>query len=68
MLMTKLYRLLPFDPLAGVPGRTIDFSAYPKCRKQNENGAENAELGERVSAVVKDLWHRSRFANPIRDY
>lgn len=68
MLMTELYRLLPFDPLAGVPGRTIDFSADPKCCKQDENGAENAELGERVGAVVKDLWHRRRFANPIRDF
>jgi hypothetical protein len=66
--MTKLNRLLPFDPLACIPGGTIDFGAYPKCRKQDENGAENTEFGERVGAVVKDLWHRRRFANPIRDY
>ena len=68
MLMTELYWLLPFDPLTGVPGGTIDFSTYPKCCKQNENGAENTEFGERVCTVVKDLWHRRRFANPIRDY
>ena len=42
MFMAELNWLLPFDPLSCVPGRAIDFSAYPEGGKQNKNGAENA--------------------------
>ena len=68
MLMTKLDWLLTLDPLPCVPGRSIDFCSHPKRREQDKNGAENAELGKSVGAVLEDLWHRRRFANPIRDY
>lgn len=66
VLVTELDRLLALYPLPGVPGRAIDLGANPKRGKKNEDGAKNTKLGKGVGAVVEDLWHRRRFANPIR--
>lgn len=67
MLMTKLDGLLALYPLPGVPGRAIDLGGNPKRGKKNKDGAKNTKLGKGVGAVMEDLWHRRRFANPIRD-
>jgi len=57
MFMTELNRLLPFDPLTGVPGRTIQLNCDPKQSNNYENRAINRNLCERVGAVMEDLWH-----------
>ena len=67
MFMTELDWLLALYPLPGVPGRAIDLGANPKRGKKNKDGAKNTKLGKSVGAVMEDLWHRRRFANPIRD-
>lgn len=64
VFMTKLNRLLALDPLPCVPGGAIELSHHPERCKQNEDSAKNAQLGQRVGAVMEDLWHRRRFANP----
>ena len=58
VLMTKLDRLLPLEPLARVPGRAVEFRCNPKNGNENEDSAINRELGQRVCAVMEDLWHR----------
>jgi hypothetical protein len=63
VLVTKLDRLLSLNPLPGVPGRTVQFRGYPQRRDENENRPINRQLGERVRTVMKNLWHRRRFAN-----
>lgn len=68
MFVTELNRLLALDPLPRVPGRSINLCSNPKRSEQDKNGAENAQLGKSVGAVLENLWHRRRFANPIRDY
>ncbi len=45
VFMAKLYRLLPLEPLAGIPGRPINLGRNPKRGHQNEDGAKNADLG-----------------------
>ena len=60
MFVTELNWLLTLNPLPGVPRRSIDLGAHPKRRDQDENGAENAELGESVGTVLEDLGHRFR--------
>jgi hypothetical protein len=64
MFMTKLDGLLAFNPLAGVPGRAIQFRAYPKRRQQNKNCTIDRQLREGVRAVMKNLGHRGGLANP----
>ena len=58
MFVTKLDGLLSFNPLAGVPGRTVQLNCNPQSGKENKDSAINRQLGERVCAVMEDLWHR----------
>jgi hypothetical protein len=58
MFVTELDGLLAFDPLPGVPGRTIQFRGHPKGGEQNKNRAIDRGLRECVRAVMKNLWHR----------
>ena len=52
--------LLALNPLARVPGRAVDFGQRPDGRQQDEDAAEDAQLGERISAVMKNLGHPQR--------
>jgi len=58
MFVTELDRLLTFDPLSGVPSRTVDRSGHPQRRQQYKDGAEDSSPREIVRAVTKNLWHR----------
>ena len=58
VLVAELDRLLPFDPLSGVPPRTVDRSGHPQRRQQYKDGAEDSSPREIVRAVTKNLWHR----------
>ena len=60
MFMTELNRLLSFDPLAGVPGGTIQLNSDPQQSNDYENGAINRDFRQRVRAVMEDLWHYRR--------
>jgi hypothetical protein len=60
MFMTELNRLLPLDPLTGVPGRTVQLNSYPQQSNNYEESAINRNLCQRVSAVMEDLWHCRR--------
>jgi hypothetical protein len=60
MFMTELNRLLPFDPLTGVPGGPVQFDGYPQQGNNDKESAINRDLCERVCAVMEDLWHRRR--------
>jgi len=60
MFVTELNRLLPFDPLTGIPGRTIQFNSDPQQSNNYEESAINRNLCQRVSAVMEDLWHCRR--------
>ena len=60
MFMTELDWLLFFDPLAGVPRRTIQLNGDPQQRNTNENGAIDRNLRQRVSTVMEDLGHCRR--------
>jgi len=57
MFMTELDRLLSFDPLTGVPRRTVQFHSDPKQGDNYEDSSINRNLRQRVSAVMEDLWH-----------
>ena len=57
MFMTELNRLLTFNPLAGVPGGTIQLNGDPQQRNDDENGAVNRDFRQRVCAVMENLWH-----------
>ena len=57
MFMTELNRLLAFDPLAGVPGRTIQLNSDPQQSNDYENGAVDRDFRQRVCAVMENLWH-----------
>ena len=57
MFMTELDWLLSFDPLAGVPGGTIQLNSDPQQSDDYENGAINRDFRQRVGAVMEDLWH-----------
>lgn len=57
MLMTELNRLLTLEPLACVPGRAIDRGRHEECGDQNKDSAKNADLRQRISAVMENLWH-----------
>ena len=58
VFVAELDRLLTFDPLSGVPSRTVDRSGHPQRRQQYKNGAEDSGPREIVRAVTKNLWHR----------
>jgi len=58
MFVAKLDGLLSLNPLAGVPGRTVQLNCNPQSGKENKDSAINRELGQRVCAVMEDLWHR----------
>jgi len=60
MFVTELNWLLPFDPLTGVPGRTIQLNSDPQQSNNYEESAVNRNLCQRVSAMVEDLWHCRR--------
>jgi hypothetical protein len=60
MFMTELDGLLSFDPLTGIPRRTIQFNSNPQQSNNYEESAINRNLCQRVSAVMKDLWHCRR--------
>jgi len=62
MFVTELDRLLAFDPLACVPGRAADLGAHPKSGQENEHRSKDRCSGQRVSAVMKNLWHRRNSA------
>jgi hypothetical protein len=57
MFMTELNGLLSFDPLAGVPGGTIQLNSDPQQSNDYENRAVNRDFRQRVGAVMEDLWH-----------
>jgi hypothetical protein len=57
MFVTELNRLLAFDPLTGVPRRAVQFNSDPQQSKNYEHSSINRNLRQRVSAVMKDLWH-----------
>src|SRR5215510_12546473 len=60
MFMTALNWLLTLDPLARVPGGTIQLNSDPKQSNDYENSTINRDFRERVSAVMEDLWHYRR--------
>ena len=60
MFVTELNRLLSFDPLTCIPGRTIQLNRYPKQSNNYEESAINRNLCQRVSAVMENLWHCRR--------
>ena len=60
MFMTELNGLLTFDPLAGVPGGTIQLDSDPKQSDDYEYSAINRDFRQRVGAVMEDLWHYRR--------
>ena len=60
MFMAELDGLLSLDPLAGIPGRAVQFDSNPERGDKNKYGAIDRDFGQRVGAVMKDLWHRRR--------
>jgi hypothetical protein len=64
VFVTELNWLVAFDPLAGVPRRTINLGGYPKRGEQNKNGSIDRSLGERVGTVMENLWHRRSWLIP----
>jgi hypothetical protein len=60
MFVTELNWLLAFDPLACIPGRTVQFNRDPQQRHNYEYSAINRNLCQRVGAVMEDLWHCRR--------
>ena len=57
MFMTELNGLLTFDPLASVPGGTIQLNRDPQQSDDYEYSAINRDFRQRVCAVMEDLWH-----------
>ena len=45
MFVAKLDGLLSLNPLAGVPGRTVQLNCYPQSGKENKDSAINRQLG-----------------------
>jgi hypothetical protein len=58
MFMRELYGLLSLCPLPRVPRRAIDLGQHPDGCDENENGAEDAQPGKKISAMVENLGHR----------
>ncbi len=64
VFVTELDWLVALDPLAGVPGRTINLGGYPKRGEKNKNRSINRGPGERVGTVMENLWHRRSWLIP----
>jgi hypothetical protein len=60
MFVTELDRLLSFDPLTRIPGRTIELDSDPEQSNNYEESSIDRNLCQRVSAVMEDLWHCRR--------
>ena len=60
MFVTELNGLLSFDPLACIPGRTIQFNGDPQQSNNYEESAIDRDLCQRVGTVMEDLWHCRR--------
>jgi hypothetical protein len=60
MFVTELNWLLAFDPLARIPGRTVQFNRDPQQSHNYKYSAINRNLCQRVGAVMEDLWHCRR--------
>ena len=60
VFMTELNRLLPLNPLTGVPRRAVQLNRNPQQGNSYKNGAINRDFRQRVCAVMEDLWHRRR--------
>ena len=60
MFMTELDWLLFFDPLTGVPRRTIQLNSDPQQRDTNKNSAIDRDFRQRVRTVMEDLGHCRR--------
>ena len=60
MFMAELDWLLSFDPLTGVPRRTIQLDGDPQQRNSDENSAVDSNFRQRVRTVMEDLWHCRR--------
>ena len=63
VFMAELNRLLNFNRLTRVPGRTANRGRNPEGRYQNEDRSEDRGLRQSVRTVVKNLWHRRSLAN-----
>ena len=59
MFVAELNRLFAIYKGPCIPGRTIHFGERPYSGRQNEDGSENGHPRKGISAVMKDLWHRS---------
>ena len=57
MFVTELNWLLPLNPLSRVPGRTVDRSRHEEGGNQDEDRAKDADFGQRIGAVMENLWH-----------
>ena len=58
-LVAELDRLFARDVRLGHPGRAVDRVGEPEQAGDDEDGAEDADTGDRVGAAMKDLRHRS---------
>src|SRR5687767_1872651 len=57
MFVAELNRLLFFDPLTGVPRRTIQLNGDPQQGDNNKNSAIDRDFRQRVRTVMEDLGH-----------
>ena len=58
MFVAELNGLLSFEPLARVPSGTIKLNGGPQSSNHDEQRTVDGDFRERVSAVMKNLWHR----------
>jgi hypothetical protein len=63
MFMAELHGLLALYVLPRVVGGTIDFGQHPHGRQEYEDGSENAQLGKKICAVMKNLGHNQRLSS-----
>jgi hypothetical protein len=59
MSVAELNRLLAINKGARVPGGAIHLRERPYRGRQNKDGSEDGHSRKGISAVMKDLWHRS---------
>jgi hypothetical protein len=59
MLVAELHRLLALCKRARVPRRAIDGDGYPEQGEHDKDRSEDTEPGQEISAVMKNLGHRS---------
>ena len=60
MFVTELDWLLSFDPLPGVPRRTIQLNSDPQQSDTDKKGAVDRDFSQRVRTVMEDLGHACR--------